>query len=151
MGLKAHFEAFSYRVENHRQVIHACIAFERQHPMKTFTRHGRRFGEPFKTQGRIHEIAQNETCHLWFATQKQRCRLVQERFSERGITLDPCNSRRLELASERHDFFTSFASCHCAQSAEAPFEPCTRRIRPCLLYTSPSPRDRQKSRMPSSA
>ena len=23
--------------------------------------------------------------------------------------------------------------------------------RPCLLYTSPSPRDRQKSRMPSSA
>ena len=29
----------------------------------------------------------------------------------------------------------------------------TKRIRtmPCLLYTSPSPRDRQKSRMPSSA
>ena len=24
-------------------------------------------------------------------------------------------------------------------------------VRPCLLYTSPSPRDRQKSRMPSSA
>ena len=26
-----------------------------------------------------------------------------------------------------------------------------RRFRPCLLYTSPSPRDRQKYRMPSSA
>ena len=26
-----------------------------------------------------------------------------------------------------------------------------REARPCLLYTSPSPRDRQKSRMPSSA
>ena len=25
------------------------------------------------------------------------------------------------------------------------------RLHPCLLYTSPSPRDRQKSRMPSSA
>ena len=25
------------------------------------------------------------------------------------------------------------------------------RVRACLLYTSPSPRDRQKSRMPSSA
>ena len=25
------------------------------------------------------------------------------------------------------------------------------RMYPCLLYTSPSPRDRQKSRMPSSA
>ena len=27
----------------------------------------------------------------------------------------------------------------------------TNNIQPCLLYTSPSPRDRQKSRMPSSA
>ena len=26
-----------------------------------------------------------------------------------------------------------------------------KKIQPCLLYTSPSPRDRQKSRMPSSA
>ena len=26
-----------------------------------------------------------------------------------------------------------------------------KRMNPCLLYTSPSPRDRQKSRMPSSA
>ena len=33
------------------------------------------------------------------------------------------------------------------------FLPPTRTIgfNPCLLYTSPSPRDRQKSRMPSSA
>ena len=28
---------------------------------------------------------------------------------------------------------------------------CFHRIMACLLYTSPSPRDRQKSRMPSSA
>ena len=28
---------------------------------------------------------------------------------------------------------------------------CTLVLKPCLLYTSPSPRDRQKSRMPSSA
>ena len=27
----------------------------------------------------------------------------------------------------------------------------TRKLHACLLYTSPSPRDRQKSRMPSSA
>ena len=30
-------------------------------------------------------------------------------------------------------------------------EKATAEIDPCLLYTSPSPRDRQKSRMPSSA
>ena len=31
------------------------------------------------------------------------------------------------------------------------FDPSTDLYRDCLLYTSPSPRDRQKSRMPSSA
>ena len=30
-------------------------------------------------------------------------------------------------------------------------EACDHALRACLLYTSPSPRDRQKSRMPSSA
>ena len=30
-------------------------------------------------------------------------------------------------------------------------EKLTTQLTPCLLYTSPSPRDRQKSRMPSSA
>ena len=29
--------------------------------------------------------------------------------------------------------------------------PFAKKVNPCLLYTSPSPRDRQKSRMPSSA
>ena len=31
------------------------------------------------------------------------------------------------------------------------FERARQQLKPCLLYTSPSPRDRQKSRMPSSA
>ena len=34
---------------------------------------------------------------------------------------------------------------------QAVLKPTTRRHYSCLLYTSPSPRDRQKSRMPSSA
>ena len=33
----------------------------------------------------------------------------------------------------------------------SPFSKKKRRVKVCLLYTSPSPRDRQKSRMPSSA
>ena len=36
----------------------------------------------------------------------------------------------------------------CCVAAAAPLKP---SLRTCLLYTSPSPRDRQKSRMPSSA
>src|ERR1700676_3117970 len=70
--------------------------------METLTRHGRHLGEPFKAQGRVHEIAQNETCRLRFSTQKQRCRLVQERFRERGIALDSSNDCLLEIASKRH-------------------------------------------------
>ena len=31
------------------------------------------------------------------------------------------------------------------------FNALVKQVAPCLLYTSPSPRDRQKSRMPSSA
>src|ERR1700676_2774926 len=73
--------------------------------METLTRHGRCLGEPLKAQGRVHEIAQNETCRLRFATQKQRCRLVQERLSERRITLDPSNDGLLEIASQRHGLY----------------------------------------------
>ena len=38
-----------------------------------------------------------------------------------------------------------------SQSPDLVLFPTTARTRDCLLYTSPSPRDRQKSRMPSSA
>ena len=54
--------------------------------------------------------------------------------------------------AERIDVF-SITSCIIAtlkMEGEPPVTQ-TRRIRSCLLYTSPSPRDRQKSRMPSSA
>ena len=37
------------------------------------------------------------------------------------------------------------------KSIELERTPRVTRLYPCLLYTSPSPRDRQKSRMPSSA
>ena len=37
------------------------------------------------------------------------------------------------------------------KSIPSPGDPGEPNLKPCLLYTSPSPRDRQKSRMPSSA
>ena len=43
--------------------------------------------------------------------------------------------------------YASVACPHCARWNEEVFP----AFKACLLYTSPSPRDRQKSRMPSSA
>ena len=43
------------------------------------------------------------------------------------------------------------AAAAAAAAAAARLSPCTPVSGLCLLYTSPSPRDRQKSRMPSSA
>eukprot|EP00656_Telonema_subtile_P010090 TRINITY_DN14819_c0_g1_i2.p1 TRINITY_DN14819_c0_g1~~TRINITY_DN14819_c0_g1_i2.p1 ORF type:complete len:123 (-),score=22.58 TRINITY_DN14819_c0_g1_i2:38-406(-) len=58
-----------------------------------------------------------------------------------------------------HDVFhtPAVASITCVSSADLPHRPpmTTRQVREwnmaCLLYTSPSPRDRTRSRMPSSA
>ena len=54
-------------------------------------------------------------------------------------------SRRLRGIVYRSDI-ESWARANARRSEEAKV-----RMKVCLLYTSPSPRDRQKSRMPSSA
>ena len=59
----------------------------------------------------------------------------------------------VELAQHLHAYGTT------AQRLEGAIQSVTRRLslecepwaNPCLLYTSPSPRDRTRSRMPSSA
>ena len=48
---------------------------------------------------------------------------------------------------QQSDSIQSWSPDHCY----SPFRPRHRIPRPCLLYTSPSPRDRTRSRMPSSA
>ena len=45
----------------------------------------------------------------------------------------------------------ALAAAVAAAELEGPVERVEAWVSPCLLYTSPSPRDRQKSRMPSSA
>ena len=50
--------------------------------------------------------------------------------------------KRILALSAKHPFLTALHSC---------FQTKVSLCYYCLLYTSPSPRDRQKSRMPSSA
>jgi Tfp pilus assembly protein PilF len=48
--------------------------------------------------------------------------------------------------------YTELAKGYLARgNTSAAFENAEKAVKACLLYTSPSPRDRQKSRMPSSA
>ena len=57
------------------------------------------------------------------------------------------SNKRLDAVNR----ITSNASTIVANAARGLFAQQPALIAPCLLYTSPSPRDRQKSRMPSSA
>ena len=63
----------------------------------------------------------------------------------RGGTSEDSGSSRSTSAQQQHQTFNSNARSSGSGSGGAALQ------RTCLLYTSPSPRDRQKSRMPSSA
>ena len=61
-----------------------------------------------------------------------------------------------EIAGARHGRIRRVINGAVAHHRSVRLEPfvrelCEEYLEPCLLYTSPSPRDRQKSRMPSSA
>ena len=60
-------------------------------------------------------------------------------------------ARRLRRTTRRHAVAVLAAASAAVAAASAAVAPATGASAHCLLYTSPSPRDRQKSRMPSSA
>ena len=85
--------------------------------------------------------------------------VVLERVGRFSCTLvDPAVGRRKYSRSEISQHFTGVA-LELSPTLEFKTEQSAKQLslkdfvpsRPCLLYTSPSPRDRQKSRMPSSA
>src|SRR5258706_7218 len=55
-----------------------------------------------ETERHIHQISKNNTRRFRFITAVQSCSLIQERFGERRISLDPSHDSFLEVASERH-------------------------------------------------
>ena len=74
----------------------------------------------------------------------------QDDFPRADNRISDCTQPNLSAASQ--DVEHSMPDSH-IQSLETKCEPdeSSKPLHPCLLYTSPSPRDRQKSRMPSSA
>ena len=68
----------------------------------------------------------------------EKLRAMLEKEKDRRIKLN----NRIEILERRIQE---------AEAAEVNEMVRTAKVTPCLLYTSPSPRDRQKSRMPSSA
>ena len=84
-----------------------------------------------------------------------------------GKPLRPDDDDKVKMGVDGDEYFVELTDCAaetggeytCTASNVAGDACCTVNVivtgrtpaRPCLLYTSPSPRDRQKSRMPSSA
>ena len=64
------------------------------------------------------------------------------------VTLKPINTIE---ASPKEPFWTKFENFLAEGGTLDPIVNTEMKTNTCLLYTSPSPRDRQKSRMPSSA
>jgi hypothetical protein len=55
-----------------------------------------------ETERRIYQVSKNNARRFKFVTENQICSLIQERFGERRLSLDPSHDSFLEIASERH-------------------------------------------------
>ena len=60
-------------------------------------------------------------------------------------------NRDIKNGMSKEDALAKFNNYNETQQSRTPAERAPIQVMHCLLYTSPSPRDRQKSRMPSSA
>jgi len=61
-----------------------------------------------ETVRRIDEVSKNNSRRFRFVTEKQSCSLIQERFGERRISLDPSHDGFLEIATELHVTYCVF-------------------------------------------
>ena len=77
-----------------------------------------------------------------------------------AITQAVCNSFKVEILKGLHNFTATTGNAFklalydneaTLSKSTTAFQQTPNTPNTCLLYTSPSPRDRQKSRMPSSA
>ena len=90
------------------------------------------------------------------ATYVNDLRLKEIATGDEAGTWGTSTNTNLELISEAFSFgteaITTNADTHTTTIADGSTDPGRSLfLKYCLLYTSPSPRDRQKSRMPSSA
>ena len=100
-----------------------------------------------------------------YSAQFYPTKLANEKGYQQVIWTDDATHTKLEESGTMNVFFRINDTLYTAPTSERILDGVTRKsliaiaerdgielaVRPCLLYTSPSPRDRQKSRMPSSA
>ena len=107
----------------------------------------------------IHEGIDKNLCFDWLLGDRQK---VKEAFdkADKVISIDIINNRLIpnamepracvadyNAASEEITLYTTSQNPHLSRLIMSAFG----NVAPCLLYTSPSPRDQRGSRMPSSA
>ena len=76
------------------------------------------------------------------------CKMWVKHMEENGFTINTKDHQSLVKIKEELKIEPKHRSCHTGVSSQGHF---FEGHIPCLLYTSPSPRDRTRSRMPSSA
>ena len=137
-------------------------------PEQRIARLERRLARERKARREAEEISEHGMRKLWLANQELDARVAErtQTLAEALEQLELANSTRDRLlATLSHEIRTplngvmgmlELIEAHVSgdqgqQYVEAATESADRLHQLCLLYTSPSPRDRQKSRMPSSA
>ena len=76
---------------------------------------------------------------------------LEEKNKSSELTSEESVTIMAKMIKQRKDSITQFESANRLELAQKEKDFQKKILRVCLLYTSPSPRDRQKSRMPSSA
>src|ERR1035441_678163 len=102
MSSKSNLKAAANRSEYGGQIVHARIALWREHAMQALAGCSGYFRQLLEAERRIYEVAKNDARRFRFVAQEQRCSLVEERFGECRISLNPSHYGFLEITSECH-------------------------------------------------
>ena len=89
----------------------------------------------------------------WLATDFSKCMIAEAKKREKSSNLCFCveDATALSFDSNRFDVVLIANTLHIMPKPKKALEEIHRVLKTCLLYTSPSPRDMRRSRMPSSA
>lgn len=104
VDFQTHAEALTNGAEDRGKVVHARIAFRRQHPVQALAWLVGDFSKLLEAKSCVDQIAQDEARRFRLTVQEQSGRLVQQALGKSRIALDTLDHCVLEVASQCHLF-----------------------------------------------